>query len=447
MKYAFLSADGLLFPVAYHLQEAGHEVYVGMIRNWSEVKMVRNTDPKDEERRLSLYDGMFEHRMDARKLVEYLERQNPKDWFVLCDFNFFYDYAERLRKKGYRGLLPNKEDGRLEKERDYAKEFVEANYPNVEVAEHQNFKKIEDAQKYLDKHADTLYVLKGNSDECPTIVPQTDDPQANRMLILDALDRFSKWYHVEGFTLEEQIPDIIEFTPEAYGYDGEVIGVNINLEHKTLGSKGGQLEGCVLSLIAWQEIDSPIYEYFLEPMASMMLRPNELTIWDMSVLYSPSRDAFYFGEYCSNRPGYDSVFAEIASCGGVEPWIDKITSGKKFGDTEEPFGATARILNKQRFDPKKGWTELVLADPADPNIFLWDIKKEKDKLYTAGHDSNTLVVSGAGETVEKAIDDVYSNCEKVVFNSGFKLERSAWDEKDYPQSILHRYEILKNLEI
>jgi len=446
-RYAFLTADGHFLPMAFHMEQAGHDVYVGMIQSWDEVKMHRNEDEYDRERRLSLYDGMLKNRMTASKLVQKLEQQSPKDWFVFCDFNYFWGYADRLRKKGYRGLLPNKGDGRLEKDRDYAKTFVKQNYSEVEVAGHQEFKTVQDAMKFLDKHSENLYVLKGNSDECPTVVPSRDDPAINRELIVDSLERFSKWYEKEGFSLEEKIPDIIEFTPEAYGYDGELIGVSVDIEAKHLGSRGGPIEGCAASLVLWQEInDSPIYEMFLEPIAHLMLRPREFTIWDMSVYWSPSRKAYYFGEFCSNRPGYDCVFAEIATCGGVEKWIEKIESGEKFGG-DKPVGVSLRIFNKQRIDQKKGWQEMLIGDPNDPNVFLWDVRSENGKLYTIGYDSNTYVVSAAGDTPEKAIDQLYKNDEHVVFDSGYSLEKHDWMDKEFPENILHRYEILKELEL
>jgi len=446
MRYAFLTADGLLLPVAYHLQEAGNEVHVGQIQNWDEVKMVRSPDPKGEERRLSLYQGMLENPWKARHLVEFLERQSPNDWFVFCDFNFFYDYADRLRRKGFKGLLPNKEDGRLEKDRDHAKEFVERNYNHVTVAEHQVFKTVQDAEKYLDKKAEMLFVLKGNSDECPTVVPSLNDPQANRMLILDSLERFKKWYEKEGFSLEEKIEDAIEFTPEAIAFDGQVIGVNVDIEHKHLGSRGGPMEGCSLTLVMWQELESILYEYFLQPMEEIMLRPNELTIWDMSVFWSPSRKEFFFGEFCSDRPGYDAIFAEIASSGGVESFVEKLTYGETLGE-DSPFGVAVRVFNKQRIDPKKGWQEMLLGNVTDPNVFAWDIRSEDEKIYTIGYDSNVYVVTGSGDTPDKAIDDVYKNDEHVVFDSGFSLEKHDWYDTKYAENILHRYKILKDLEL
>jgi hypothetical protein len=447
MKYAFLTADGHFLPIAYHLQAEGEDVYVGMVREWKEVHMVRNESPEDKERRLSLYEHMFELRWDAARLTSYLEGQKPNEWFVFCDFNYFWPYADRLRKRGYHGLLPTKDDQRLEKDRSFAKKFVEQNYSQVRVGEYQDFKTVVDAQRYMDKHAETLYVLKGNSDEAPTIVPSTDDPSINRILVGDSLERERKWYEKEGFTLEEKIPDVIEFTPEAYAYNGEVIAVSIDIEHKHLGSRGGPIEGCALSLVLWEEIDSMIYEYFLEPMAEHMLRPNEFTIWDMSVYWSPSRKQFFFGEFCSNRPGYDAVFAELATTGGVQEWVSRIVSGDKFGAEDAHFGTSIRVFNKQRGHKGRAWKELIIGNPADPNTFLWDIKQESNKIYTAGYDSNTYVITGSGDTVQKAIDDVYKNDERIVFDSGFSLEKHDWMDTDYPENILHRYEILKKLEL
>jgi len=110
-------------------------------------------------------------------------------------------------------------------------------------------------------------------------------------------------------------------------------------------------------------------------------------------------------------------------------------------------GVSLRIFNKQRIDQKKGWQEMLIGDPNDPNVFLWDVRSENGKLYTIGYDSNTYVVSAAGDTPEKAIDQLYKNDEHVVFDSGYSLEKHDWMDKEFPENILHRYEILKELEL
>jgi hypothetical protein len=45
-----------------------------------------------------------------------------------------------------------------------------------------------------------------------------------------------KLYESEGFILEEKIEDMIEFIPEIIAYDGEIVGINVNLENKPIGA-------------------------------------------------------------------------------------------------------------------------------------------------------------------------------------------------------------------
>lgn len=445
MKLAFLTADGLAMPVAYHLQQTGHEVLVGQVKDWRQIKMKRKEAPEQTKRRMSLYDGLLKNKMDAEKLTRQLLTADPEEWFVFCDFNYLYPFADQLRTAGFRGLLPTKADQRLEKDRRFAKQFVEKNFPDVAVAEYQEFKRIEDARKYMDKNADTLYVLKGYNDECPTIVPSTKNPKTARLLVTDALERMREWYEKEGFVLEEKIPDIIEFTPEAIAYDGQVIAVSVDIEHKLLGSRGGPLEGCSLSLVFWQELDGAIYQQFLAPLADMMVRPNELTFWDMSVYWSPSRKQFFFGEFCGNRPGYDSLFAELAITGGAEAFFETIQAGRMFDDAHE-FGTTLRVFNLQKEEKMRAWKELIVGNIADPNVWAWDVKREQGKVYTAGYDKNTYIVTGSADSIDDAIQNMYDTDKRVVFDSGFSLEKHDWYDLEFPENVLHRYKVLSELE-
>jgi hypothetical protein len=97
MKYIFLTYDGHGLPVAYKLLLEGNDVIVGQAKKLEYM-------PKEEEeltkRRLSLYDGMIE-KIDADELIEKMRKENPEDWFVICDFSYVYPYAEKLKKMGF----------------------------------------------------------------------------------------------------------------------------------------------------------------------------------------------------------------------------------------------------------------------------------------------------------------------------------------------------------
>jgi len=450
-KYAFISIDGHSLPLAYHLQQERAEVWVGQVSDWRRIDAKHDEDREAKRRRLALYDGLLE-KMDAEVLVRQLLRERDKDqWRVIVDFNFLHPYSDVLRRAGFKGLLPHEEDEELEKDRRKAKQTVEQRYDMLTVGDYQEFKKVKDGEALLKRKSDQLFVLKGFNEQAKTIVPKSDDPGVNHAMILDALHRWQREYESDGFLLEEKVSDLIEFTPSAESFDGELLGVNIDIEHKLMGSRNGQQVGCGIDLVVWQDLNSKVYECFLEPLSDLMLRENELTIWDASVLYSPSKQKFFFGEYCSDRWGFNAIFSELATIGSTTAYLDRLFSLSPLVDEDtQPIGASVRVFNLRSDEQAAGQKasgELIIADIADPDIWGWDVMRKDNQLYTVGYDKNTLVVTGAGESVKQAVAQTYRNLSRVQFDSGFSLQENDFFDRDFPANVVRRYEALMALGV
>jgi hypothetical protein len=440
MKIALFSVDGYGFPVAYHLQSEGHEVYVGQVQDWARVQVKVNEKEKERRKRLTLYDGMFDNKWTADKLLSFLVGQpsgRRGDWFIICDFNWLWPYADRLRSSGFRGLLPHREDYQLEHDRKATRDLIEELYPDVETGDYKEFKKSKDGIAYLEKNEGKLYVLKGFNSDAETIVPDSDDPDINGEIITDALEHDEEHnYEKDGFILEEKIPDVIEFTPEAIAWDGQVRCVSVDVEHKRFGSRSGPQVGCASNVVVWQNDNDQIYRMFLEPLESRMLRRKELTIWDLSVLYSPSMKKYYAGEFCPNRMGFDAVFSEIDSFGSATNWLEHIMGDDK---EYEPIGVAIRMFN-----PNKA-NAIFIGDPAAPNVWCYDIHCEDDKYHTTGIGKDVCVLTESGPTIEKAIEELYKVEHDVEFDPGYHLEEHDWYDKEWPINVLHRIEVLEKL--
>lgn len=442
MKIAGFSVDGYGFPLFYHLQEEGHDVYVGQVQDWARVHVKVNEKEKERRKRLTLYEGgMFDHgKWTAEKLTSFLLGQpsgQRKDWFVLCDFNWLWPYADRLRKSGYVGLLPHREDYALEHDRKSTRDLIEKLYPDIETGDYQEFKKPKDGIAYLEKNEDKLYVLKGFNSDAETIVPDSDDPEINRAILTDALTT-DKDHHYEkdGFILEEKIPDVIEFTPEAIAYDGEVRCINIDVEHKRFGSRSGPQVGCASNVVLWQNDNEKIYKTFLQPLEEKMLRKNELTVWDLSVLYSPSRKKYYAGEFCPNRMGFDAVFTEIDTFGTASNWLAHILGDDK---PYEPIGVAIRLFNPEKSDA------LFIGEPAAPNVWCYDIYKKDDDYYSTGIGKDLCVLTESGDTLDQAIEELYEVEHDVQFDPAYHLEQHDWYDKKWGINVLNRIDILEKL--
>lgn len=442
MKIALLSVDGYGFPIAYHLQEEGHDVFVGQVRDWPSVHVKVKEKEEARRKRLMFYDGLFDNKWSAERLVSYLlgqpTRRRATDWFVLCDFNWLWPYADKLRKAGYRGLLPHSSDYQLEHDRNATRDLISDIYPGIETGDYEQFKTSKDGIAHLEKNKGKLYVLKGFNAESETIVPGTDDPELNREIIIDALEHDQEHlYEKDGFILEEKIPDVIEFTPEAIAFDGEIRSVNVDVEHKRFGSRNGPMTGCASGVVMWQDLETPLYEKFLAPLQEYMLRPNELTVWDLSVLYSPSREKFYAGEFCPNRMGFDAVFAEICTYSSATDWLEHLING---GTPErEPIGVSLRIFNPDKCD------SLFIGDPSDPNVWCYDVYKNEGKLYTTGLGKDVYVLTAESGDLQSAINDLYELEDKIEFDPGYCLQKHDWQDTEWPQNVLHRIQVVADL--
>jgi hypothetical protein len=453
MKTALFTIDGNGTPLAHHLQNEGEEVYVGFIRSWKTLGVECDENAEGQKRRLALFNGMFNYKMSSNELISYLLAQkNKKEWRIFCDFNYQFSIADILRKAGFTGLFPTEQDASYEKDRKKAKDLVKRRFEMLTIGDYTEFSKVQEGIKFLNQNKETLYVLKGFNEFAGTVVPYSNDIDINRAFLINALNTHRKDYEKDGYILEEKIPDLIEFTPEAIAFDGKLVGVSVDIEHKLLGSRSGSQTGCTLDTVFWIDEKTKCYEWFLKPLEDMMFRQNQMTIWDASVLYSPSRGKYFFGEFCFNRPGYDSVFTEVSTLGKTLKFFDRIWSGKPLyvkGITK-PFASAVRVFNLVPSNTHSGLTtsgDLVITNTENPDIWLWDVEEKNGELFTVGYDKNMCIVTGSGETFEESVDAAYENLKEVHFDAGYHLEAHDALDAENPQSLLSRYNALKKLDI
>ncbi|GIW67868.1 MAG: hypothetical protein KatS3mg096_736 [Candidatus Parcubacteria bacterium] len=402
MKFVLITYDGHGLPIAYRLLKEGYDVLVGQAK---ELEHMPKEDEETKRRRLSLYDGMLE-KMDADELVNKLEKETKKDdYFIFCDFNYVYPYAERLKKAGFKGLLPNEEDFKLEEDRNYAKELVRRNYDIFSEQEVIEFDSVEEAREFL-KDTDKLWGVKGNNPESPTYFPASNDINIAQEDLIEILENNKKLYESGGFILEEKIEDLIEFVPEIIVNQGEILGLNINIELKPFGAGNTAWQtGDSASMIMWlkeEDWEKIIPLFFPESMKNYYLRENEMVVWDAGVMYSPSRDKFYFSEFCSDREGWSSVFNKLSTFAFVGDYFERIANKEKlFTEDVFPYGCSIRVFNEIK-ETKKGLEKFVKSDQRffanldNPNVWLWDVKMKNEKLYTVGYDHNLAVITQAG---------------------------------------------------
>lgn len=420
--------DGL--PIAYHLQEEGFKSIVGQVQDFSEIKKDDKEEPDDKKERLSQYEGMVQ-KFPAKKLVNALKKvTNKDDYFIFCDQNQLWPYAEELLKAGFtKGLFPTEEDFEFEKGREEAMDFVEEHYPDVQIIPHQKVSTVEEARELV-QESDVPLVIQSEGDYVATIVGP-DDVEQSKITIMAALDRHEKEYAKGEIILKEKLVQPVEITPQIVFWNGEPVFTDLDIETKNIGNgeNNGNQVGCGTNLIIRTELEDEINRIAFPPKVYEMAKEHVgIFVWDISLYFTDS--GIYFGEFCSNRFGYDALMTEMDMSGGAGAYFNALQSLKN--PLQSHFGTAVRVFNLNR-------TKDQSIDIGKPeNTWLYEVKKKDDKLLSVGDCWDLGVITGKGETIEDAVDSVYENYDSLNFKE--KYVRTKEDFlASYPTSIIKRF--------
>ena len=95
-QWIVLTADGSGFPIAHHLLQEGHKVWVGQVQDKSELKNGDEEKPEDKKKRLAQFEGIVK-KVPAKKLVKALKTMANKDeFFIFVDRNNLWAYSEEF---------------------------------------------------------------------------------------------------------------------------------------------------------------------------------------------------------------------------------------------------------------------------------------------------------------------------------------------------------------
>lgn len=447
MKYVFITYSGLSLPVAYKLQQEGNEVIVGQIEDIKEYvteEEVKKAVEPDiaRERRLKLFKNMIKMQ-PATQVIETLRAaKNPREYFVFFEENNLYRWADKVRDLDVHGNFPTKEDYLFEIDRDRAKRFVRENYQRLHTPEVKEFTKVADAIAFL-KETNDIWVLKGQHDHAKTYVPTINDVNLARGQIIEMLNNFPNEYERLGFILEIFIPGIIELTPEKMYYDGVPLATTMNLENKSFGSGNISIQtGCAEDLVFPTDMEDKINKICFPPVIDEMARQHKgLFIWDASILINKRDGKLYFGEFCSNRPGYNSFFTELALCGSVTNFFEKIVR-KESPFTMGTIATSVRLFNLNRDEETEQVADNMSIDyrpEIEKDLWLWDVRKnQRGRFVTVGSDWNLAIITGAGKSIDEAVRKMYRNVDSFAFVGVYYRSKDDFLSHDYPTSIINR---------
>jgi phosphoribosylamine-glycine ligase len=450
MKFILFTFSGEGLPVAYRLLKEGNDVIVAVIEDKKKTltKIEKNSKEEDEEkrRRLSLYDGILTKK-PAELVLKFLKNKvvDKSDYFVFFDFNHCFQYSEELKDLGYIGNFPTEEDRLFEIDRDMAKDFVKKNYPDVNIAEHYEFKTVEEANKFLD-YTDKLWVLKPKGGDGRTVVPDADDVEFNKHQILDALLTEREYFERDGFVFEEYIPNPIELTPEKVYFNGAPVFTDLDIELKKFGAGDtGVMTGCSANLIFETNPEDKINEIAFPPIVDEIAKNHKgVFVWDISLLIDKRNGKIYMGEFCPNRFGYDSLFAEIALSGNATKFFSALLKGENpFNDKAGKYSLGVRMFNIHKGEnDRRVMNNITIEYKKDyeNNLWFYDIKKENNKIKTVGYAWDLGVATGVGESIKEASKNCYDAIRGVSFEGLYYRPEFDVLSTEYDTSILNRLE-------
>jgi hypothetical protein len=157
-------------------------------------------------------------------------------------------------------------------------------------------------------------------------------------------------------------------------------------------------------------------------------------------LVSKRDGKIFFGEFCSNRPGYNSFFTELSQAKSVSDFFDACIA-KQPALKPGTVGASLRIFNMNRDEDNQQISENITVDykpEIEKDLWLWDVKKEGSKLLTVGADWNLAILTGAGKSINEAVNKLYRNVDGFSFVGSYYRSKDDFISQDYATSILNR---------
>lgn len=432
--------DGIGLPIYHKLLCEGCNVVVAQIQSKKDLGEEEGEDAEAKRRRLSQYDGILD-KQDGKKVLKAMAKiPNKGDWIVFFDFNHMGAFAEKCLEMGFtKGLFPTKEDTALEKDRNSAKEIVKKHYEDLTVAEVSEFRSVKDGISFLEE-TEQIWVLKGNGDSegAKTIVPWNDDPELAKQILIDALESHSKDYEDGGFILEEKIIGGYELTPQIVFLDGEVVFTDIDIENKNIGCGNMSVQtGAMQTLVIKSDIGDRINELAFPKWIYDMAKDHKgLFVADAGLICKDGE--YYFTEFCFQRFGYDSFFAEIAMSGSATGFFSKVFSGEN--PLKSDFGVAVRGMNLHKDGKERRVLEgISMMTRDDESTFIFECKVEDDRLVSTGTGWDMVVFTGAADTVNEASEKAYGVADGFAFEDLYFRPQFDFLSFDYQNSIPNRF--------
>ena len=122
---------------------------------------------------------------------------------------------------------------------------------------------------------------------------------------------------------------------------------------------------------------------------------------------------------------------EMTMSHGPSEYFEKIMAGTS-PIPHFIFGTAVRMFNVKVMEDSE-----IIYENWKP-VWIYDAQMKEDKMVTVGEDWDLAVITGRGNTVEEAVDNVYDNLEGFIFKEKYYRTKDDF-LADYPTSLINRF--------
>ncbi len=446
-NFYIFTSDHSGLPLAMQLKNEGNSAILVAIRpedrNGKRELSKTPEEAKSNEKRVKYLNKNGNGLIDKAWATEVVESIKPTD-LVIFDQIYGWQYGERLRQKGVKGIQGGTNNGFiLETERRDTLKMLEAMGMNVPQQQYFGNSSSKAGIKFLQAVKDnTLYVFKSDNPKIVTKVADFDNEE-----IVQKLEAESKDIDGDGFLLQEKVEGI-EAACETWYVNGKPILCNIDIEAKKKYNEMSEIQtGCAMDLVFILPVDHPLRERANAPFDKFVGKYFGTGILDLSFIYEPIEDKMYALEVCGNRLAYNAFYTMLSLLQiPVGEFLSKYLRGEFKTDIGEKVfkfdhvAASLRVFNEDKTPDQL----VMIPDEYKEHFWLWDVYQKGGKLLTTG-DESLGIITAEGENPESALAKVRDAFYKLQMP--MKWGRDDFDNDDYPSLPLSRYHELKRLRL
>jgi len=419
-KFLIYSTEGWGWNIAPLLKEFGHEAVVYVANE--EIKHVG--------------DGLCDKVDDWR---EVLSKDRYREWIVVWDNIGHGEVADMLRREGWRVFGGGKFADKLEKDREFGRQFAER--AGLKTPPTQTFPNPQAALEFVREHPDR-YVLKPHDNKIAVYVSYG---------VEDAIEVLEYWSKMSGLTSTEiDVQKYIvgrNIDVEVWWHNGNMIGPpNYDIETKFFYPDDmGPIVGCMTSVVWWSNEQTRTWE-LLRQIQPLMKRIKWTGPISANIIVEETTHQLYVLEW-TPRFGYNAYYClwELFPDWGqlfhltfsAESDIILPVNTSQFGVAAEvslppyPFESPDKALMRKVYSPLEGMP-LSFEGNFPAKIYPCDaMLDENGRIVCAGVNGIIAEVVACDEVAEVAWERVVTTVKQLKIPS--KQARIADGIKDFQE--------------